>query len=140
VSEYYHDCALPKPEPRQRVKGRIKRSKIREAHEVRMYVFARERGLCRICRCRRSESMHELRFRSLGVKIHIRNSVCVCGSGTTGCHGLAQTLQVKYIMGPEGAEGTITFTACTKAAADHLKIAVGEAIESPVMATVEAEE
>lgn len=144
AADYYQEIAkyggIGKGEPRRKSKARVKRAKVRDAHEVRMYVFARERGVCRICRARRGESMHELRFRSLGGRINRRNSVWVCGSGTTGCHGFAQSLQVKYDMGPEGAEGPITFTACTVQAAEHLKIKVGESIESPVMAYVEAAE
>ncbi len=141
MSDYYQTCALPKGEPRKRRKGREKRQKVKSVHEVRAYVEARERGVCRICRARRGESMHELRFRSLGGKVSRRNSVWVCGSGTTGCHGLAQSLQVKYDMGPpEGAEGSITFTPCTALAADWLKVKVGESILSEPTGVLEVAE
>ncbi len=68
---------FPKPEPRKRVQAREDRQRATQTHRVRMYVFARERGLCRVCQQPATE-LHELRFRSLGGKISLHNSIAVC--------------------------------------------------------------
>lgn len=65
--------------------------------KIRAFVFDREQDICRCCRLRRADSMHELRFRSLGGKVSKRNSVAVCGSGTTGCHGFLQSWQISWV-------------------------------------------
>jgi hypothetical protein len=49
--------------------------------------------------------MHECKPRSLGGDISIENSIAVCGSGTTGCHGFAQRhefIVVKRLPDPQG--------------------------------------
>lgn len=46
--------------------------------------------LCVCCRRRRAESMHEMKPESTGGIASELNSVPVCGSGTTGCHGHLQ--------------------------------------------------
>lgn len=137
----YSKLAIKKPESRKRTKGRQQRAARKVTMEVRPYVFARERNICRICRCRPTDSMHELRPRSLGGRISRRNSVAVCGSGTTGCHGYAQSKAIRYALvdAAAGAEAAITFTAMTQAAADWMRIKVGESIESAPMVQVEAE-
>lgn len=133
--------ACPKPEPRKRAKARKKRETRTREHDVRDYVFMRERNICRCCRARAAHSMHELVFRSLGGKVSRRNSVAVCGSGTTLCHGLLQSNQIawsKECFDGLDAEDTLRFRPRTELAAAHLKIKLGESIISPVMRDVEA--
>lgn len=122
-----------------RTKGRKKRAKQKITREVRPYVFARERDICRICRCRPAESMHELLPKSLGGRVSRRNSVAVCGSGTTGCHGHAQQHHIGYMFENDdlGAEATIWFRIMTQAAADHCRVYLGAQIISPVMVETE---
>lgn len=138
-NDYYRSCALPKPEPRKKVKARAKRRKRTHVDEVRAYVFGRERNICRCCRLREAHSMHELRFKSLGGKVSKQNSIAVCGSGTTLCHGFLQRNEIIYeFHHPQfGAESTIDFTPRTTRAAMHLRIASGTFVESPVMAETE---
>lgn len=133
--------ALVKPESRRRIQGRKKRQQSKVTKDVRAYVFARERNLCRICRLRPAESMHELRFRSLGGKVSRMNSVAVCGDGVRGCHGFAQRNEISYRFFDDdvsiGAEGDIDFKPLTAAAAEWLKCRVGHVIESPPMVQTE---
>jgi hypothetical protein len=74
--------ACPKPEPRKRTKARKVRVSRAAVRDVRAYVFARERDICRICRKRPATSMHELQFRSCGGRVSKRNSVAACGDGS----------------------------------------------------------
>lgn len=81
--------------------------------------------------------MHEILFRSLGGKVSKTNSIAVCGSGTTLCHGYLQAKQVAVDVGPLWAEETLTFRPLTRLAAEHMKIKVGESIVSPPMRETE---
>lgn len=146
--DYYQTCAIPKPPKRVktpkraiRVKAKPKgeRDRVAETHQ---YCFGRERDTCRACRSRLGQSMHEIIPRSRGGKISRRNSIAVCGELGNGheCHGLCQRGELQVTMGPEGAEGTLIFTAKTRAAADWLKIKIGESIESQPMVYLEAAE
>lgn len=129
----------PKPEPRKKEKARKLRLHRTTVHDVRDWVFARERDMCRCCRARAAHSMHELVPRSLGGKVSRRNSVAVCGSGTSMCHGFLQSGQIVWDMHPqEGAEGRIVFTPKTELAASHCKIKLGESILSAPMRDMEA--
>lgn len=139
LDDYYRTAPLAKPEPRKKSKARQKRHKLANTHAVHDYVFGREREICRICRWRSAGSMHELRFRSLGGKVSRKNSVAACGTGVTGCHGLAQKNEIAYKETELGAEGVLWFQAKTKAAADWLKVKVGQWIESPPMIQMEQE-
>lgn len=132
--------ACPKPEPRQRTKNRATRVRRNDVGEVRQYVFARERDLCRCCRWHPAESMNEEPPRSLGGKVCRKDSMAVCGDGTRRCHGFITRHEIVIERGPLGAEGTLVFTAKTRAAADHMRIKVGESIESAPMVQVEAQE
>lgn len=95
--------------PRRILKARRKREKFKTTAEVRVYVFGRERNICRCCRKRAAESMHELKFRSQGGKVSKKNSVAVCGDGVRGCHGMLQRHEIEYFAGPNGAEAALTF-------------------------------
>lgn len=134
--------ACPKPPSRKLLKGRKVRAQRKVTKDVRSYVFARERDRCRICRMRSAESMHELKPRSLGGKVSRHNSVAVCGSGTTGCHGLAQAHEIEWcewtLSG--SAEETLHFHAKTRNAAEWLRLKVGQIIESPTMVEMETAE
>ena len=139
-SQFAKVGGIPKPEPRKRTKRRKDRARADHVREVRQYVFARERDTCRICRFRRADSMHELRFRSLGGTVSKRNSVAVCGSGTTGCHGFAQRHEIEWsgrASRDAGAEGTLWFQAMTTAAAEWLRIQRLQSVVSPVMQEME---
>lgn len=133
-----------KPEKRQktaraRIKVRRKPKAERDAiAETRVFVFGRERGICRCCRFRPAESMHELRFKSLGGKVNKRNSVAVCGDGVNGCHGMLQRNQITYEP-RDGANGTLYFTPTDQTRADWLRIKLGERIESAPMSAYEQE-
>lgn len=107
---YYETCALVKPEPRKRTKGRRTRQQSAHVAAVRAYVFAREGGVCRICGLRRAESMHEIRPRSLGGRVSRENSIAVCGDGVRGCHGLAQRHEI-HVEGD--AEQVLDISAAT---------------------------
>ncbi len=95
---------------------------MKAAKPIREYVFEREQGICRCCRIRKAESMHELRFRSLGGKVSKKNSVAVCGDGVRGCHGMLQRLQIAYVCDSDGAEGQLRFCPLNAAAADWMRV------------------
>lgn len=125
---------------RKPAKQRAKRMKALDTEETRVYVFARERNLCRCCRKRPAESMHELQFRSLGGKVSVRNSIAVCGElGTEQCHGFLQANQIAWEAHDTAAraEGTLSFFPLSVAAAEWLGIGRGARLESPPMQTTE---
>ena len=132
---------ISKGEPRKRTKARAKRVHRGDVAEVRVYVFGRERNVCRCCRFRAAQSMHELRARSVGGKVSKRNSVAVCGDGVLGCHGFLQRHEIDvWTEDVQLAEGTLTFTPTTERAAEFLRIKLGEDIESPPMLAMETAE
>ncbi len=98
--------------------------------KIRDYVFAREQQICRCCRIRRAESMHELVFRSQGGKVSKRNSVAVCGDGVRGCHGYLQRHEIDWKGGPSVAEDLLEFRPNTPIAADWLRIELGQWVAS----------
>jgi hypothetical protein len=132
--------ACPKPEPRKRTKARKVRVSRAVVRDVRAYVFAREREICRCCRFRPAESMHELRPRSLRGKVSRTNSVAVCGSGTTGCHGYLQANEIRYHGDLRGAEGTLTFVPNTPRSCEWMRLKWFDSIESPPMVEMETAE
>jgi hypothetical protein len=142
LREYYQQCAIKKPEPPVKAKRRDERENQDRTAKIRAYVFGRERNICRICRCRPAESMHELKPRSIGGKVSRANSVAVCGSGTTGCHGFAQSHQVIVAenANPYDADRPLQFQARTRAAAEHLKVNLYQWILSPPMQHTEIAE
>lgn len=121
----------PKPDPRQRGMRRRQSQHRAMVAAVRAYVFDREAHGCRVCRRRFAQSMHELVPRSLGGRVSKRNSIAVCGSGTTGCHGFLQHHQIVYDASTGfGAEGMLLFTPRTAQAAEHLRAPINEWIIS----------
>ncbi len=127
---------------RARHTAKKRRAKTKHWPDVRAYIFARERDLCRCCRKRQAESMHELKFRSAGGKVSKANSVAVCGDGVRGCHGLLQRHQID-VYGEHGsttdinAERTLTFHAVTLTAQEWLGVTQGQELISPVMVDIE---
>lgn len=98
--------ACQKPEPRKKSKGRQERLTQVHVKMVRGQVFTDHDDRCVVCHGR-AESMHELIPASVvGDRIlatTVDNSVPVCGSGTTGCHGLLQSHVVRPIGGKSNA-------------------------------------
>src|SRR5215831_15209150 len=91
----YSQFAIPKPPKRATVKAKARRARAEYVATIRQYVFARERNLCRCCRLRPAESMHEIVSRSIGGKVSRRNSIAVCGQlGTDKCHGMLQQKRI----------------------------------------------
>ncbi len=138
MGDYYQTCAIPKGTPRKTLKGRKQRTQRKETGEVRAYVFARERNICRCCRFRRADSMHELRPRSLGGKRSRTNSVAVCGDGVNGCHGFLQRYEIEWSgTAPWYAESTLWFQAMSQRAAEWVKVQRLQTVVSPVMIDME---
>ncbi len=99
---------------------------MKDRKPIREYVFEREQGICRCCRLRRADSLHELKSRGAGGKVSKRNSVAVDGDGVRGCHGMLQRYEIVYQRQDDGAEGLLQFCPKTQAAADHMRVKVGE--------------
>lgn len=97
---YGEECQ--KPEPRKRTKGRQERQTQAHVKMVRGQVFADHDDRCVVCHAQ-AESMHELIPASVaGSRLLATtgdNSVPVCGSGTTRCHGLLQQHIVRPLQG-----------------------------------------
>lgn len=139
--KYYATCGTPKHIPKRIAKARKKRAHAMTVAEVREYVFARERNICRCCRKRPAESMHEIVFRSQGGRISKKNSIAVCGDGVRGCHGYMQRHEISVSDDGRGAEGILWFDPFySESAAEWLGIKAGRTIESPVMVEMEAAE
>jgi hypothetical protein len=138
---YREEAGIKKPEGQQKTDEREGRQQSNRVMKIRQYVFARERDICRVTRCLPAESMHELRFRSLGGKVSRENSIAVQGDGVRGIHGFLQRNEITYTFEHPslGAEGTITFTARSAAAADAMKVGLGESIVSPPLGELERE-
>jgi hypothetical protein len=130
VSIDWGALAISKGEPRKRTKARRERQQRKITKDVRAYVFVRENYTCRCCHLRPAESMHEIKPRSLRGDISKKNSIAVCGSGTTGCHGFLQSHRVLAFMSSTGAEGTIRFYPRTEQAADWMLTPVGSYLSS----------
>lgn len=124
-----HDGVIAKPEPRKKSKRRAKRVQGDHVAAIREYVFDREWGVCRCCSFRGADSMHEIRPKSLRGKVSRTNSIAVCGSGTTGCHGFLQTRKI-VVEGEQDAEHTLHFVPMTEQAAEHVKVKRGQQIAS----------
>lgn len=103
---------------RKQVKAKRERGESKAVKAVRLAVFERERNMCRCCGHRKADSMHEIRPRSLGGKVSLENSIAVCGSGTTGCHGHLQGHRIRVVG--KNAKRTLAFHPATQAARDWL--------------------
>jgi len=133
--------AFPKPASRKSVKRKAASAYADNVAKIRAYVCGRELGLCRCCRFRLAESMHEIRPRSLGGKVSRRNSIAVCGSGTSGCHGFLQAHGIScYPVDSDTAEGVLFFTPVTDQAREWIRLGRRTHIESAPMAAYEAAE
>ncbi len=144
---YYASAGIPKTYREKKTPQRIRRkSKPKDERDhvtkTRQYVFARERDICRCCRSRRAESMHEIIPRSRGGKVSRRNSIAVCGQLGNGpeCHGQLQRRDITVLVSQRGAEGTITFWPQSQKSADWLRIKASDCIESGPMREYEAAE
>lgn len=96
--------------------------------KIRAYVFEREEHICRCCRLRRADSMHELKSRGSGGKVSKRNSVAVCGDGVQGCHGFLQRYAITFYRGDDGAEGQLQFVPMTAVSADWMRVEIGQTV------------
>jgi hypothetical protein len=121
-------------------RAEVNAARAKVTKDVRAYVFARERDICRICRKRPATSMHELQFRSCGGRVSKRNSVAACGDGVSGCHGFAQRHEIAWDDYGLGAEGTLVFEPTTYRAADWMQIKFGSKLISPPMVEMETAE
>jgi len=109
------ELGIPKGPTRAELKATRDAEEAAETKHVRPLVFARERGECRVCtelykRRRAAQTMHEIQPRSLGGIRSTENSIAVCGSGTTGCHGALQAYRIRCEkLTPAGADGPLRF-------------------------------
>ena len=76
-------------EPRQTKKARKAAVAV-----VRPQIFEESGGYCICCGLRFAQSMHEVKPKSKGGWVSVENSIPVCGSGTTGCHGMLQRNEI----------------------------------------------
>lgn len=123
----------PKPEPRQRTQGRKVRVSRAVTRDIRAYVFDREQSICRCCRLRPAESMHELKSRGSGGKVSKRNSIAVCGQivgAVPSCHTYLQSNAISYTTGIYGADDVITFCPRSEAASEWLRLPIYTVLES----------
>lgn len=127
MKELIYETATDRYPPRRkgyraRQTAKKRRVKTKGNGAIREYVFEREQGICRCCRIRKADSMHELLFRSLGGKVSKRNSVAVCGDGVRGCHGFLQRNEVRWEETSLGAEDLLTFRPMTRKSADWMRV------------------
>lgn len=136
----YNALHFKKGQTRKQVKARAKRQQRQTTRDVRAYVFARERNICRCCRKRPATSMHEIVFRSQGGKISRHNSIAVCGDGTRGCHGFLQLHVIRVDARRRDAERNLLFVTTSGNAMDWLGIPLSTQFLSPPMADCESAE
>ena len=80
---------FPKPSSKLLARARCARRALALSKVVKRAVMERDKKTCRVCG-KRADSVHEMRFRSLGGTVSLGNSFAVCGTGTTRCHGKLQ--------------------------------------------------
>lgn len=83
----------PKPKRGSHKRPRRQRrlAKSRNKKRVRATLFPEDQIVrCACCRFRRAQTMHEIKPESVGGVASAENSIPVCGTGTTGCHGYLQ--------------------------------------------------
>lgn len=115
-----YGVACPKPArgSRKRAKKKRKRAESKATKAIRAEVFERDHHMCRCCGTRPAQSMHEIVPRSLGGKVSLDNSIALCGSGTTGCHGYCQSYRI-WIDGRDAMK-PLTFTPATQQAREWM--------------------
>lgn len=84
---------------REQERKTVKKESISKA--VKRAVMERDLKTCRVCG-KPAESVHELRFRSLGGAVSLKNSIATCGDGTRGCHGQLQRNELTWVGNPNG--------------------------------------
>lgn len=96
--------------PTPKIVLRCDKRKATEKHrrEIKSAVFARDKGKCRCCKGVAHE-MHELRFRSLGGKRSLENSIAVCNYRGRNCHRMLQTHVITAEPIVRNANGPIAF-------------------------------
>lgn len=116
VGSNFEGLAIPKgATARRKAEAEAEAIEAARVRAVRDQVFDRERGECRCCRefygrRRAAGSMHEIRPRSIGGEVSLENSIAVCGSGTSGCHGELQSYRIKVEkLTDAGAQGALRF-------------------------------
>lgn len=72
----------PDPRPRKRYKATPK-----EWEQIRSKLLLRA---CQVCLLRKADSLHHVVRKSQGGDDWPDNMLAVCGTGTTGCHGLLE--------------------------------------------------
>jgi len=93
--------ACPKPSSQLLTKSRQVRKAASLSKAVKRAVMERDQHRCRVCG-HAAQSVHELRFRSLGGVVSLDNSIATCGSGTTKCHGKLQRHELIPVGHPNG--------------------------------------
>jgi hypothetical protein len=86
--------AFPKGQTRPEAKAAKRQIEENIRRAVKREVFQREQGKCRCCGGPAQE-LHELRFRSLGGKRSLKNSIAVCNYRGKNCHRLLQVHVIK---------------------------------------------
>lgn len=101
--------ACPKPQRGyfKRLKAERKAARKQANEAVRPVVVDKYHGMCACCEWREAQSTHEIKFRSLGGQVTEENTIPVCGSGTTGCHGHLQEHRIEV---ERASDGSLTFT------------------------------
>lgn len=78
---------IGRPKPKYRGRGRVRATR---GEWTKLRAERLEGWLCRICFERPADGLHHVVPRSLGGDDVAANLVALCGSGTTGCHGLVE--------------------------------------------------
>jgi len=84
--------------------------------------------------------MHEIKPRSLRGRVGKTNSIAVCGSGTTGCHGYLQAHRIDIVASSTGAEGGLYFVPRDMGARNWMKLERLHGLESLPMVAMELAE
>lgn len=101
MSDYYTTCAIPKTKSKLVADTKKDTTQRTISKAVKRAVMERDAHTCRVCG-KPAESVHELRFQSLGGKVALANSIAVCGDGVRGCHGKLQRNRLRPIGNPNG--------------------------------------
>ena len=111
-------CPKPQPGYFKRLKARRKQDRKDANAAVRPVVVDCHGGFCACCRIRLAQSTHEIKFRSVGGQVSVDNTIPVCGTGTTGCHGHLQEHRIRV---ERASDGSLTFTPRYPVAARWMK-------------------